>query len=106
MLQEVVSLNIQMVDGLVHSLDPALRRANQVLVRDDLIDQLLLGQLAEDTLRIRFLILPFLEIDCKRMVQAIQNESRILFDSLARLDPLSPLVHGFGQDVVHSRFQE
>ena len=41
-LEQVVSLNIQVVDGLVHSLDAALRRTDEVLIGHDLVNQLLL----------------------------------------------------------------
>jgi hypothetical protein len=41
-LQKIISLNVKMVNCLIHPLDPTLGGANQVLVCDDLVNQLLL----------------------------------------------------------------
>lgn len=50
MFQQVVSLYVEMVDCLVHSLDSALGRADEVLVGDDLIDELPLRKLVQNFL--------------------------------------------------------
>ena len=38
MLQQIVSLDVQVVDSLVHSLDSGFRGANQVLIGNDFVD--------------------------------------------------------------------
>ena len=40
MLQQVVSLNIEMINRLVHSLDSTLRRADEVFVGHNLVNKL------------------------------------------------------------------
>lgn len=92
MLQQVVSLYIEMINRLVHSLDSALGRANEILIRYNLVNKLPLRKLVQNLLRVSLLVLPFLEIDSERVVQAIQNESCIFFDSLSRFHPCFPLI--------------
>lgn len=99
MLQQIISLYVEMIDCLVHSLDSALRGADKVFVGHNLINELLLRQFVQNLLRIRFLVLPFLEIDREWMVKTIQNEPSIFFDSLSGFDPFFPLIQGLRDDV-------
>jgi hypothetical protein len=105
-LQEIVSLNVKMVNGLVHPLDPTLGTSDQVLIRHNLVDQLFFGKTIEHLLRIGLLILPFLEVDGQRVIKAIQNQPGVLLHSLSGLDPFFPLVKGFRNDVKVSVLEE
>ena len=105
-LQEVVSLDVEMVDSLVHSLDSALGGADEVLVCHDLVDKLLLGKLVQYFLRVSFIVLPLLEVDCERMVETVEDKPSVLFDSLSGSYPVLPLVEGLGNDVKVSVLEE
>ena len=71
---------------MVHALDSTLRGADEVLVCHNLVDQLLLRKLVKDSFGVGLLVLPLFEINSERMVQAVEDEPGVLFDSLARLD--------------------
>ena len=106
MLKKVISLDIQMIDSLVHSLDSTLRGTNQIFISYDLIDQLLLRESVQNLLRISLLVLPLLEVDSERVVEAVKDESCILFRQLSRFDPLFPLVQSLRDDVEVSVLEE
>ena len=105
-LQKVVSLDVEVVDGLVHSLDSALGRADQILVSHDLVDQLLLGEFLQNLLRVRLLVLPLVEVDGQRVVHAIQGIASQFLGSLSALHVGLPLVESLGDDVEVSVLEE
>jgi len=105
-LQKVVSLDVEVVDGLVHSLDSALRRADQILVSHDLVDQLLLGEFLQNLLRVRLLVFPLVEVDGQRVVHAVQGVTSQFLGSLSALHVGLPLVESLRDDVEVSILEE
>jgi len=85
-----------LVDCFVHSLQARLSRANQVLVSNNLIHELLLGQRLHLLLAVRSIVLPSLEPAGERVLQVIKHELAGATDSLPLLDVVLPRVHRLG----------
>ena len=98
--QQVVSLDIQMVNSLVHSLDSTLRGTDQILVSNNLVNKLLLRETIQDFLRIGLVKLPLLEVNGQRVVQTVEDESGVFFGHFSGSDVKFPLVQCFGNDII------
>ena len=71
MTKEILALEGEGVNRLAHPGQARLSRADQVLISDDLINQLLLGETIKLLLSISHVVLPLAEVDGKGMVHPV-----------------------------------
>ena len=97
-IEQLLSLERQSVDRIAHASETRLGRADQVLVSDDLVDQLLLGQRLELVFGISHVILPLPEVGGQWMVHPVDDLGSSLLSGLSLSDECLQLVESFGND--------
>jgi hypothetical protein len=68
------------VDCVIHACQTRFSCSNQIFIGDDLINDLLLGQLSEFVLGIYVFVLPPVELGSTRMAHHVEYELGLLFE--------------------------
>ena len=97
-VEELFTLEGQGVNRVTHASESRLSGTDEVLIRNDLINQLLLGETLELVLSISHVILPLAEIGGQWMVHPIDDLSCTLLSGLSLSHKCLELVEGLRHD--------